>query len=124
MRYRSYSPRLASLLLAVAVSGCHSTTHTPTPAPTSPEQQQCQTRCQELHQYCLHQQQKIYQQCRELARQQAQLNYQAYYQDQLAKGRKPRQVRKSPRDFYTAWHCEQQLDCAGEDRLCQHGCGR
>lgn len=75
-----------------------------------------------MHRYCLHQQQKIYHQCRELAHQHSKLNYQAYYRDQVAKGKKPSQLKKSPKDFYSAWRCDQQLDCAGEDKLCQHSC--
>ena len=111
------------LIISLLSACCHSNAVIPSPKPKSPEQRSCLARCEQLKSACQAQFNKINQQCQELTRQQALINYNAYYQDQLAHKRKPSQMRKHFNDFYSPSRCQEQLDCPGEEALCVKSCG-
>jgi hypothetical protein len=120
-KFTHFSLNLLSISLLSAC--CHSNPVNQSPTPKSPEQRTCLARCEQLKSACQHQFDQINQQCKQLTRQQAWLNYNAYYQDQLAHQKKPSQMKKHFNDFYNPSRCQEQLDCPGEEALCVKSCG-
>lgn len=110
-------------IISLLSACCHSNAVTPLAKPKSPEQRSCLARCEQLKSACQHQFDQINRQCQQLTRQQAWLNYNAYYQDQLNHKKKPSQMRKHFNDFYSPSRCQEQLDCPGEEALCVKSCG-